>query len=221
MASAEFILFPKFSKEIRDMIWKFAIPGPRVVNIFLRQCKTPEQRLHPEKPIRPKAESVTPAMLHTCRESRQIALQSYQPAFEEFLRERPVYFDWSRDYLYFDEGETFLESCFAERVFHHEMELSEACLNWQKKLRHMAIGADIGECEEDRMNGLGGLETLLLVSTIDHKDELAEEGVEFSSYNDGKVDQLQVMWGDYLANDRAKLPEIRWIDERDIYDVSD
>ncbi|CAL3973466.1 unnamed protein product [Diplocarpon coronariae] len=71
-AAPEFKLFPTLPLELREMIWKFADAGPKII----------------------------PEVLHTNREARRVAKGVIDYAFGKNLG-NPVYFDWSRDALVF------------------------------------------------------------------------------------------------------------------------
>lgn len=85
-----FTKFPDLPPEIRREIWKYLLPGPRVIHIMGSprtnggQCfvNTTE----------------TPKLLHICQESRVLTLERYRLSFEPHLR-HPIYFDFSSDAL--------------------------------------------------------------------------------------------------------------------------
>ncbi|KAE9376145.1 hypothetical protein N431DRAFT_454718 [Stipitochalara longipes BDJ] len=95
--SQRFTLFSKLAPELRDMIWGFALPGPRIVAVHL----APRSRISSQNTIRCKADvnPISTELLHTCSRSRQIALARYEPAFKGPMR-HPIYCDWERDTLY-------------------------------------------------------------------------------------------------------------------------
>ena len=89
-----FSLFTHLPFEIRERIWEFSLPGPRVVTLDTdRQSLTPEQL-----PFSRAFEAKHPVQLRTCREARTVAKRRYQLAFGS----RNVYFDFDGgDILYF------------------------------------------------------------------------------------------------------------------------
>jgi 2EXR family/SAP domain len=88
--------FPQFSRlpvEIRLMIWKYSLPGPRVLTVTKINIPRPD-KLHFREDDNPP----NPGMLSVCRESRSVALER----FKLCLRTPNVYADFSGgDILYF------------------------------------------------------------------------------------------------------------------------
>lgn len=67
----------KLAFELREMFWKFALPGFRVA--VSKTCKSIPQ-------VKTNAKGILPTpLMHTCHESRQHALQRYKPPFSVFL----------------------------------------------------------------------------------------------------------------------------------------
>jgi hypothetical protein len=100
--SREFTLFPKLPPELRDVVWKFTLPDPRILTLLCHRISLTDQ-----KPILFTTDAVSKAnvnavatpLLHTCSRSRQIALGRYECAFDGLLN-HPIYFDWERDTVY-------------------------------------------------------------------------------------------------------------------------
>ncbi|KAG4434830.1 hypothetical protein IFR05_009701 [Cadophora sp. M221] len=101
----KFALFPKLPLELRTMIWKQALPGPRVIAITNSTVhpQTFAETLKPQ-PDRPKSNAVLPTLLHVNSESREITLKIYKLAFEHQLL-KPIYIDSCHDTLFFDDCE--------------------------------------------------------------------------------------------------------------------
>jgi len=98
--SVVFTLFPKFPIELRAIIWKRAIPAPRVIEFN----DTGETRVFGRDPFPGSVpvisvDAKTPAILHVCRESRKVGLQFYKLGFNLEL-EKPIYFDFDRDIVH-------------------------------------------------------------------------------------------------------------------------
>jgi len=79
------------------MVWTFARPAPRVVNIFLSKTDGNDILYSTAK---------VPSLLHVCQESRRLAKQWYQLSFQLAINwgdpdAARVYFDFSSDFLYF------------------------------------------------------------------------------------------------------------------------
>lgn len=112
----EFTMFPNLPAELREMIWKFALPGPRDVKVIRKAGALQEERsqvasvssdfdiiyqlsdvftmLEPEV-----IEDESPsAILHVCSESRYVGLKRYTFIPKGIFR-HSVFFDFSRDTL--------------------------------------------------------------------------------------------------------------------------
>lgn len=90
---ARFALFPKLPFELRHTIWRYSLPGRRVVDVRYDdktgECKSP-------CPI--------PTALHVNSEARGVALESYELVFSTQKAKAMVYFDFSVDALYIGVG---------------------------------------------------------------------------------------------------------------------
>lgn len=73
--SCRFELFPRMPLEIRRMVWKLSLPGPRVVNVY-RWTRSPSKLQFRSNDNLP-----NPAALSVCRESRSVALERYSLSF--------------------------------------------------------------------------------------------------------------------------------------------
>ncbi|PQE31388.1 hypothetical protein CJF32_00001970 [Rutstroemia sp. NJR-2017a WRK4] len=86
--------FPRFCDlpgEVRTMIWNYALPGSRVVDIIYD--KDQDRYLSFNSP--------PPALLHACSESRQIASGVYNLCFATESHAANIYLRYDRDILYF------------------------------------------------------------------------------------------------------------------------
>jgi hypothetical protein len=86
-----FTKFPDLPPEIRQEIWKYLLPGSRIIHI--KMCA----RADGGQCFADMTEN--PLLLRVCQESRHFALERYQLSFEPHLR-HPIYFDFSSDILY-------------------------------------------------------------------------------------------------------------------------
>lgn len=106
----KFILFPKLPGEIRKKIWNFAIPSDRIVKIYRRDQTTsllnPIPHVNGEKRGSFVVCTAYPGLLGACTESRKIGFETYKLAFGHRLDGRAIYFDFSRDVLFFVDTET-------------------------------------------------------------------------------------------------------------------
>ncbi|KAH8770675.1 hypothetical protein F5882DRAFT_441943 [Hyaloscypha sp. PMI_1271] len=66
-----FSLFPKFPAELRLKIWKLALPGPRIVEVYYDRAK------HPWDESFIRFNTPPPSVLHANWESRRVALEKY------------------------------------------------------------------------------------------------------------------------------------------------
>ncbi|KAK0100644.1 hypothetical protein ONS95_007097 [Cadophora gregata] len=76
--------------ELRLMVWKLSLPGPRTITILEKSKKT----------YRINSAAISTPLLHVCHELRELALKRYTAAFESDHHE-PFYFDFESDSLNF------------------------------------------------------------------------------------------------------------------------
>ncbi|CZT51355.1 uncharacterized protein RSE6_12487 [Rhynchosporium secalis] len=101
MGSSHFSLFTRLPAELRYLIWRFAIPGPRVISIKPAVRNTHGFIIASEvKTAKFKAVTSVPAMLHAAHESRTVALKYYDIAFEEHPKIPTMFFSYDQDYLH-------------------------------------------------------------------------------------------------------------------------
>jgi hypothetical protein len=110
----QFTLFPKLPAEIRLMIWKLALPGPRVVSV------TQTKRVTQTKKAKSMIQSldkrgfrltygygrdcghIPTILLHICQESRSLALRRFKPFLGSPWDDIPIHFDFKADTLIID-----------------------------------------------------------------------------------------------------------------------
>ncbi|EPE37064.1 hypothetical protein GLAREA_09227 [Glarea lozoyensis ATCC 20868] len=92
--------FRKLPVEIRLIIWRKACGTPRVVEIIYN----PNRRKWNKFPSR----TLTPALLHVCREARTEGLKCYEmlPGYGDRNQYRETYVNWEVDYIFLAEEET-------------------------------------------------------------------------------------------------------------------
>ncbi|TAQ86191.1 hypothetical protein B7494_g5483 [Chlorociboria aeruginascens] len=142
--------FPRFSEleyKIKAKIWKYAVQGhsPRVVFVTVDDYFLPNEnpKMKSKKPqviCRTKGTCRTPALLHTCIQSRDVASKVYSLCFSAAFGSRPVYFDFSRDELFMKNLDVLHSFNEAERIGRLE---GQIVLESQEKLRSLSIGDDI------------------------------------------------------------------------------
>ncbi len=84
------LFFRRLPPEIREMIWKLCLPGPRAVRA--RRCSKGPGYLISSAPI--------PMLLHLCNESRKYALKTFSIVGQSWNRLGGFYFDERSDFLH-------------------------------------------------------------------------------------------------------------------------
>lgn len=80
--------FQSLEYKLREYIWTLALPQTRIIEL----AKSETYSVH--------SSAAVPALLHTCRESRAIALNHYNLSFSSPPTSPKVYFDFKYDWLY-------------------------------------------------------------------------------------------------------------------------
>jgi hypothetical protein len=105
----KFTLFPKFPREIRDMIWAKSIPGSQIVEVYVIERKPSESEgfgsYNGSYNIR--VSYKVPIMLQVGQGSRRVALKFYTKILENNFGERPVYLNAALDILHLRDGNVF------------------------------------------------------------------------------------------------------------------
>jgi hypothetical protein len=147
----EFTLFPRLATETRLTIWKMAIPGPRVITIQEHNDATPNFRLLA-------ASYVIPAMLHTSRESREVALKVYELDFTDHLYIKPMYLDFSKDIIFAKDPRDLMSLCIGSQLDprnHTNLREDLRHSKLLRDLRHLMLGGSDRDFERH-----GALEAL-------------------------------------------------------------
>lgn len=100
-----FTCFPKLPAELRLRIWKYALPGPRLVRIYLKlEPRQPRQEGEKKKPqvSRLTTSQPPPVGLRVCRESRIEALKEYELAFPTKTSPAQTYINFTTDTIIMD-----------------------------------------------------------------------------------------------------------------------
>jgi hypothetical protein len=85
-----FTLFSNLPTELQIMIWRCAIPDPRIIQLYYRNG---DFSLYGARP---------PPVLHTYRTSREEALTVFERAFAR--NDKQIYFDFAHDTLHLANG---------------------------------------------------------------------------------------------------------------------
>jgi 2EXR family len=148
--------FIELPQEIQDLIWRFTLPGPRVVPI-----------LHKEKYYGLTSPCAPPIALHICRASRDIALKSgYELAFRTSKHAAPIYFNFAIDTAYIDSP-----GLFGDIVGHGEPRFSS--LPSASRIKRLALGLSVTLNPHDstywtmpRLAKYSSLETLFIATYL-------------------------------------------------------
>ncbi len=148
--------FLELPQEIQDLIWRFTLPGPRVVPI-----------LHKMKFYGLASPCAPPVALHICQASRDIALKSgYELAFRTSKHPAPIYFNFALDTAYIDSPDLF-----GDIVEHGEERLSS--LDSALRIKRLALGLsvtltwlDSAYLSMPRLSRYSSLETLYITTYL-------------------------------------------------------
>jgi len=144
VALSEFTLFSKLPQELRDEIWEFALPAPRVLKVFKaspllvgHQGFTSRYGIDTYK--------LPTQLLHVSREARQVALQRYQLSFTGLIYGGPIYFDYERDCLLFMQYSA-LQWFRADHDFcHFHAPPPAAVREWQDRIHNVGVMGEFFE----------------------------------------------------------------------------
>jgi hypothetical protein len=171
-------VFPilELPQEIQDLIWRFTLPGPRVVPI-----------LHKEKFHGLTSPCAPPVALHICRASRDVALKSgYEMAFRTSKNAAPIYFNFALDTAYIDSP-----SLFGDIVSHGEPRFSS--LPSASRIKKLALGLSVTLTWHDstfwtmaRLAKYSSLETLYITTY------LCDEWLSYGELKSSKVRNVLV-----------------------------
>jgi 2EXR family len=108
----EFAPFRKLPIELRRMIWKYATPKQRVIQIMSDGYTQEILEGHSTTHLyiwKAKASYTTvPALLHVHQESRIIGEETYSKVFSQQLGGRAIWFNFASDILYFEDSQALL-----------------------------------------------------------------------------------------------------------------
>jgi hypothetical protein len=152
----KFILFKELLRELRIMIWEWAILGTEsrtftITNKHESECKEPFWRLPPRVSSKPySSHSKVPTLLHTTREARATALISYQLSLDNEFASKPVYFNFMRDTFILESTVVMMffsrmnqESIASIYLWGNAEDLQKALPNelsrLEKKIRHVVV----------------------------------------------------------------------------------
>jgi hypothetical protein len=97
-----FTLFPKFPPELRLRVWKYALPGPRYIEVQLIYDEDwEESEVESVKSWNYVCKDNVPVLFFVCRESRAEVVKRYQPLRPTEVGSEVVYYNASVDVLVF------------------------------------------------------------------------------------------------------------------------
>ncbi|PVH84873.1 hypothetical protein DL98DRAFT_71805 [Cadophora sp. DSE1049] len=140
-----FTLFSKLPLELRCMVWRFALPPPKVVKISRdlsdgRSASSSVLGLFTRRGNPRPSSSVNCSLLSVNNESRELALSVYRLDFGNRLA-RPTYFDCISDSLYFPDNWVLIE--FLYPLTQNKYIKSNQDEN--TKIKHVVLGVPWGE----------------------------------------------------------------------------
>ncbi|KAM5357450.1 hypothetical protein ACJZ2D_016250 [Fusarium nematophilum] len=192
--------FMDLALELRLLIWEFALPDRRV----LRVAELPTARGTYEPGPAFFCSARPPALLHVCRESREVALTHFRPLFKKNIESgeitRPIYFRPKFDILYLD------LDWYGRIASYPEVD----------EIESIALPHDGNKPSRVWGDGLfAGMTRLLLVAALDQPWPANRccETVEFLPDPASKEEELE--WIDYIAKARGSdddVPNIRHVE---------
>jgi len=129
-------LFPTLPLELRRLIWSFALPSPRTIEVksSLEECDSDEGDYASEEDAEFETNEETknssdeqfnnkhdflstkiPAILLTSREAGATGLEHYSISLKQQLSEKSIYIDFARDALHFDRSDALIAMCGVNR----------------------------------------------------------------------------------------------------------
>ncbi|KAN0106871.1 hypothetical protein V8E51_009747 [Hyaloscypha variabilis] len=179
-----FTIFPNLPSELRIKIWRFSIPGPRIVAISRGSCKDKEKCIGRGKPKvcvthRPMAERRNInefSAAQTNRESRQELLRTHRFSFAGDLK-YPIYFDFKKDTLFFDSEGALQQFDDITRFLGSE----NRAMRLYSNLRHVMVAMDgdhLGGFTDAILGKMLNLESMRIVVSLLCQRSITSMGLE-------------------------------------------
>jgi hypothetical protein len=156
-------------------------------------------------------------LMDVCRESREVVLNSYEPAFGSVLySKKSIYLDWKRDCIFFCDTDALL-LCFiphdpaTTKTWPTSPTVSEEdALRWRTRARHLVVnGGHFGNPQVWHMRDFRTLKTLVLRDNCEFRFWGDYKDAECS--NVGLVNLLQKIWKPRMNLDTAAMPTITFL----------
>jgi hypothetical protein len=150
----KFTIFGKFPLEIRLKIWEMALPSDRIIRIVKNDVTNVlGLGLHEDGSPRSTYRALTsnPGVLGACSESRNLSRKHYKLSFAHRLFERPIYFDRTRDIVFFEDTETL--NRFTGHPFRFAGRRTKKVLGDIGHIQHIIVG-DMAESLTVKLLGL-------------------------------------------------------------------
>jgi len=213
----KFTVFPKLAPELRDMIWKLALPQPQTISIAatpLFDWGTIAETDPHEFKLTSDASLMPLGLFLACKESRAIALKRYSRLFKRLLG-KSVYFDWKNDTLCLNDPCAWYQFCDISRLNGLTgCKLRRAMPRWQKYVRCIALRRDIPGEDYDELGEMLFLKAFPSLKTLIIEEDYrpAPRPQNQDSINDKNNQVLRKAWKQQLKNDDEwKLPRIIWL----------
>lgn len=156
-----FTWFPKLPRELRMMIWKQTLPGPRILELEYHHG-----RFEHDGPVM-QGHFTSPSPLHvilaTCQESRHAALNQYNLTFPGMAEGQSLIFDPEQDIV--------VLSRFTEPYHHAATTLISGNDHAWDQVQHICITADrledaLGFLNEQLVDGFPGVRTVMVAKEL-------------------------------------------------------
>ena len=204
-----------------------AIPEPRLVTMRIRPQErhaiAPKGFTRPQKTcIETEVDSIPTSLLHTCVESRQVALRHYEEAFGGIEGVKKIFFDFQRDVLCLDGDRVLARFCDGEPDpyaygYHQVRFVPPGVEAWQKKVQKLALTGDVSlRFNVPRLLDLvrGKLKVLYLaICIVEVKDQDAEEDWARRALIEGWLKTLGIDGCD-------GLPEIKFVSPQQLRGIA-
>lgn len=210
-SSPAFTLFPKLPTELRLQIWKYALPGPRVIRV--------KKNWKMFLPGRIRAAAKPPAILQTNSESRQLAMRFYELSFNSAIKGRPIDINYRVDALYMESWDTFKAFYRVARQFPNCSTAGEV-RDMESRLRCLFLShlTWYDQLDPDRMLTLRNIEALILhFKGPSYRTQIltGEEGENFRRVARAIrtfARQVNTVWKINLRKDE-RIPKIRYVND--------
>jgi hypothetical protein len=225
-----FYLFSQLPTELRLKVWKYALPGPRLVELTVQSPERPDIEYGTTQSSAQNLRwlwvinnAKSPALLYVSHEAREVALGSYEAtgAWEPSFRPwRKAYINYSADTLYFS-ALTYRALLFSRRGAHSKFDKKSINLS---RIRSLALASwprirqsvepilrtEAVHLLQFVLKSCQGLEELFLtmdgrVSIFEGPDRLEEPTERYPDYSDGVTKEKMLKLIDEMVEEAQEL----------------